>query len=805
MKQKLRTQSILFFDSTTVLVIRIFSHFLGAVSLLLIIAALFFELSPAVIGLAVLFTTPSVLFLGYGWYINFLKVNPSYGLTSRDLELPENRLDFAVWEAVLAMQKGGWSGFWRRISRDVNALEVLLRLQLSEAKLIELFESKVSNGDQSSRLIREVGQTINAGSVGTVFDLLSITLRHQEFAPHFTALKISPEEVEQLIEYYRDRHARFRARQLFWLHPEQARTGGFAAGWALSYTSTLDRFTEEVTPSIKFHTEQTPLFSRSSVVDLVISELQKQSNHNVLLVGEEGSGRKEIFYHVADKLLHYQSNTPLDGIQVRLLDTARLVAATDSVEHLQQLLDQIFTEISRSGRIVLFIDQLESLLSDNSVGAVNLSQVLAKYLQDERIHIVATIQTKTYVTQVKPDATLASIWAKIDIAPPPSADLPLIILSHIVRIENRYDVFFSYTALRAVTQLSGQYLTDLPSPERELMITEEVAARNHGENSRVVEPSAVTKVIEQKSGVTIEVGESEKVKLQDLPNILHQRVIGQDEAIQAVSDALLRARAGIGTGKKPLGTFLFLGPTGVGKTETARTLAQMYFGSPDKLIQLDMTEYGAEDGLQKLLGTDVVSQPGTLTVALEKNPSAVLLFDEFEKAHQLVQNTLLQILDEGRLTTNFGKVLRFTNTIIIATSNAGSNFIKQQVESGQTVKAFSKQLIDQLIAERVFTPELLNRFDTVAVYSPLSASQIEAIAKLRINETLQSIEREKGITVRVSDAVITEIAKKGYDPVFGARALSRVIKSELETQIARKIISESPQPGATLTIDSLSK
>lgn len=803
MKQRLRSQAITFFDSGPIVLIKVLSYFVGGVGFLLAASSLFIEINQVLVGLAILLLTPAMLFMGYGWFITYLKTNPSYGLSLQDLELPENRLDFSIWAAVTNSQKRGWGGFWKSITADTDALELLLRLKLPQAKLEEIFASKLIDKRFTEELTKEVGQNINVGTVGNIFDLLSIVLRHQEFAAHFTSQKISPEEIEQLIGFYRDRHNKLRARQLFWLHPEKARTGGFASSWALSYTSTLDRFTEELTPSIKFHTEQTPLLSRSNIVETIIAELQKQSNHNVLLLGEVGSGRKEIFYHVADQLIHYQSKTPLDGIQVRLLNTARLVAATDSVEHLQQLLDQIFNEISRSGRILLFIDQLESLLTSVNVGSVDLSQILSKYLQDERIHIIATAQTNTYVTQIKSNPTLLSLWSKVDVTPPPVSDLPIIVLSHIARIENRYSGFFSYTAIREITQLSGRYLTDLPSPERELMIVEEVAARNHGENGRLIEPEAVVKVIEQKSGVPIAVDEQEKTTLQDLPALLHSKIVGQDVAIQAVSDALLRARAGITNSKKPLGSFLFLGPTGVGKTETARTLSEIYFGSSEKLIQLDMTEYGAQDGLQKLLGTDQVKQPGTLTVALEKNPSAVILLDEFEKSDKLVQNTLLQILEEGRLTTNFGKVLNFSNTIIIATSNAGSDYIKEQVESGQLVSGFNKQLLDYLISERIFSPELLNRFDTVAVYSPLTSEQILEIAKLRIAETISRVKKEKGITIVVSDQVVSEIAKRGFDPVFGARALARVIKTDLETAIAKQVIDQSPAPGATITINSL--
>jgi len=417
--------------------------------------------------------------------------------------------------------------------------------------------------------------------------------------------------------------------------------------------------------------------------------------------------------------------------------------------------------------------------------------------------VIGTITPENQVTLVQSRSLIAGKFSIVEVPPPTGTALELIVLTNLSSIEARYQVFFPLTALAAVVDLASRYIKNSVSPKRELDLVEEVAAAVHARNAPLVTADDVVAVVEQKAKVPLQVDEREQQTLLNLEAELHKRVIGQDRAIKLVSDALLRARAGLSKGNKPIGSFLFLGPTGVGKTETAKALAEIYFGFSQKLIRLDMTEFADANGLAKLLGTDPIKQPGALTVAIQQNPSAVVLFDEIEKSADVVKNVLLQLLDEGRLTTNFGKVLDFTNTIVIATSNAGSDFIKSQVEKRVAAEVLEKQLLDQLITSRVYLPEFLNRFDGVVVYLPLTLGEIKQVVGLQLGLLSALVKQQKGVELEIAPTIIDELARRGYDPVFGARALQRVLKNDLETAIARELIAQKPAAGTKLVVSTL--
>jgi ATP-dependent Clp protease ATP-binding subunit ClpA len=297
--------------------------------------------------------------------------------------------------------------------------------------------------------------------------------------------------------------------------------------------------------------------------------------------------------------------------------------------------------------------------------------------------------------------------------------------------------------------------------------------------------------------------ESEKEKLKDLESFLHKRIVGQDEAITEISRAMRRARSGIEASRKTIGSFLFLGPTGVGKTETAKALSGAYFGEESKMIRLDMTEFQGNDALARLIGNPQTQSPGQLASLIRQNPYGVLLLDEFEKSSQDVQNLFLQIVDEGNLTDAFGKKVSFANIIIVATSNAGAEYIREQVEKGE--KELSKKLVEYVLSQNLFSPELINRFDATVVYKPLTQEEVTSVAKLMLTSLAQDIKETKNITLEVTDNLASEIAQKGYDPAFGARPIKRLIADKIEDQIAKLVISETIKNGDTINSEDILK
>lgn len=693
----------------------------------------------------------------------------------------------------MALKKSGqWKPFWRAVVRDPLANELLLRFGLTPDHLQEILTTPPQTDALiASALERAEGKTVS------LLSIVEATFQLPEIAEYLAGENIQPADIEVVTAYYQ-------GQQLAVSAPPANRTGGFARSWAVSYTNLLDEIAPPLPTAVISRSTHVPLYSRSILVDQIIVQLNTGTNHNVVITGEEGVGKTELFYHLAARIYQSKTNSALDGLDVRSLNISRLLSSVSTPAQLQQEITAVFAEIIRAGNVVLFIDQMDLLLApDSSVGTADIAASLQSVLANPAVRIIATTNNQTYLQLIKPNSTLAAAFYRAEMPIPNEQELLGMVLSQLNRIEYHYRVFFLATAVSELVDLSKKYIKDQASPARELRLAETVAATAHSQGKAVITVDDVVAAVEQKAKVPIAVNSNDSATLLNLEANLHRRVIGQNAAIKQVSDALLRARAGLHDGAQPIGAFLFLGPTGVGKTETAKALAEIYFSSSSRLIRLDMTEYADGNGLQKLLGTDGKRDPGALATAVQQNPSAVLLLDEIEKAGTMVKNALLPLLDEGRLTTNYGQVLDFTNTIVIATSNAGSDFIRTQIQAGVSVASFERQLVDQLIASGTFATEFLNRFDGVIVFTPLGAAEIAAVVSLQVNELKSRLFKEKGIAIDFAPAVLTQLAQKGYDPVFGARALQRVIANDLETVIAKKIISESPKAGSKIMIDSI--
>jgi ATP-dependent Clp protease ATP-binding subunit ClpA len=296
----------------------------------------------------------------------------------------------------------------------------------------------------------------------------------------------------------------------------------------------------------------------------------------------------------------------------------------------------------------------------------------------------------------------------------------------------------------------------------------------------------------------------EAKKLLNLEEFLHQRVIGQDEAISAVANAMRRARSGMQSNQRPIGTFLFLGPTGVGKTETAKALAEAYFGSEKSMIRIDMSEFQEQSSIYRLIGSPPAAgaegEKGQLTTAVMDNPFSLILLDEIEKAHPQILTLFLQVFDDGRLTDGTGQTVDFTNAIVISTSNAGSEFIRESLVKGVHGEELKKSLLDFLQKQGIFRPEFLNRFDAVVAYHPLTQQQIVQVATLMLNSLSKQM-GEKEITLKFTPGAVQKLATAGFDPIYGARPMRRAIQEKIENALASSMLQGKIKRGATVTID----
>lgn len=790
------------FDDGLYLIIRYLLYTLGLAGLIVVLAnAIDIFLIPSLlVTISYFVLSPTLLMVSITFYINYLRTHPEYDITpKRRAENVLNSFDFVALKLIFLLSKSkNWQQFWLSAAKEGGEAEIIYRLGLTPTNLAGLQMSEIAPADlnaitQSTVVLAE-GEMVNA------YHVLAVLFAIPEVKEVLVSERLDENDISDLLLFY---YGADQSSKLALTRREH--TGGFGKAWAVSYTNLVDDVTTTITPSeAKLRTLLVPIFSRQRVVDELSTSMLKAAGQNILLVGEPGVGKTELFYHFASRAILYQTKTEIDGKDIRILDVQRLLSFGKSPNELQQIMGSLFNELNRAGDIILFIDQIDQLLEPSGkLGTVDISSLLQGYLQSTSVIVVGTITTERYLKLVKPSAMLSEAFTAVNVPEPEKTELLGILLSHLREIESRYHVFFLLESLKSLCNLSERYIKDQLSPEREISLLEKIAATSHSNKSVIITEDMVTAVVSQQVQVPLQVDETARETLLNLEQQLHKRVIGQNYAIKEVSDALLRARAGLSTGSKPLGSFLFLGPTGVGKTETAKALAAIYFGSEQKMIRLDMSEYADQTSLHKLLGTDAVNDPGSLTMAIQENPSAVMLFDEIEKSNDLVKNALLQLLDEGKITTNYGKVLDFSNTIVISTSNAGSDFIRTQIQSGGTVASFEKPLIDQLIGQKIFLTEFLNRFDGVIVFTPLSKDEIKKVVGLQVALLEAKLQKEKGITLELSQVVTGQLATKGYDPVFGARALQRVMKNELETAIAKEIVSQDPQPGTKLTISSL--
>lgn len=491
---------------------------------------------------------------------------------------------------------------------------------------------------------------------------------------------------------------------------------------------------------------------REEVFEQIERILARETQDNVLLVGDPGVGRTTVLESFARRLK--RGNT-LPEIRYRRVYELKVEGLTEG--ELRELLN----EAQEAGNIILVVEDFHAYPS--------LLSIIAPYLEASEFQVIGVTDFTGFHGSLKDRSDIMRLFEKIEIPEPGSESVFETLREH-ARIHS-LDV--DDETLRTVVRLSDSFMHNEPQPEKSLDLLEELAVLG-----KKITTADVEKIVNQKTGVPVgQVREGEREKLLNLEAYMSEHIIGQEEAVKSISEAMRRARAGLKKAGKPIGSFLFFGPTGVGKTHTAKTLAEVYFGAPDRMIRFDMSEFTAPPSLP--------SFTERLTIATEENPFSLILFDEVEKASREILDLFLQILDEGILTDNRGRRAYFDNAIIICTSNAGSDVL-------QANPVLPKEtLIDDLIQAQVFRPEFLNRFDGLVMFRPLSEEQAGLILELMLRRFTLELKARKGITVSFEPGVEDLLAKRAYSSTFGARAISRELQNTVENYVATKLL-ENP-------------
>ncbi|MEK7152887.1 MAG: AAA family ATPase, partial [Patescibacteria group bacterium] len=463
---------------------------------------------------------------------------------------------------------------------------------------------------------------------------------------------------------------------------------------------------------------------------------------------------------------------------------------------LEKLMLNLFGEAVAAGNIILFLDDAQLFFSSGT-GAFDMSQILLPVLKNRNVKIIAAFTPTDWQLLQAQRSALANSFASVSITEPDEPAALKIIEDTTLILEHRYNTLISYEAVREAYRLSGQYMQEQSYPGKAINLLEQ--AMPYAQN-KTLSAETIQAAIEKTKGVKVSAAQApEADMLLHLEDRIHERMINQKRAVNVIASALRRGRAGVSNPKRPVGSFLFLGPTGVGKTELARSLAAVYFGDEHNMIRLDMSEYQRPEDVTRLLATGGQNER-SLLLSIRQQPFSVVLLDEVEKAHPNILNLLLQMLDEGQLTDAQGRPASFRSTIIIATSNAGAPDIAARVRDGGTLDDFERPLIDKLISGGQFKPELVNRFDEVVLFRPLNEDELSLVAQVMLREVNKTLATQQ-ISVQLTPEALKQIVHQGYDPEFGARPMRRIIQKTVENAIAVKILRGEASAGSTVTLD----
>jgi ATP-dependent Clp protease ATP-binding subunit ClpC len=609
------------------------------------------------------------------------------------------------------------------------------------------------------------------------------------------------EDIENLNWWLESLEERIAKAKRFWEKGNLARHGSLAREWTAGYTITLDRFSKDWTDIVR-HRGFEEIIGHKQELEAVERALVRGELNNVLLVGEPGTGRRSLVHALAQKNLLGESVEGLNYKRIVELDLVSLLSAVPSIEETERMLNQIFSEALLAGNVVLVIDEFHNYVAGGMrPGVTDISGVLSSYLPLPQFQIIAITSFAGLHKTIEQNPSLLSLFEKVEVQEPSIVETIRILEDKALILERQYQRFVTYPALREIVQNAARYIPAVPFPKKAIDLLSEIMVyvARYTKSSFVL-PEHVLKIIAEKTQIPVgKVQEREKETLLNLETLIHQRIINQDEAVNEIAEALRRARSQISTRKGPMGSFLFLGPTGVGKTETAKALAEIYFGAESRMVRLDMSEFQQLEDIDRLLGA--AGREGLLTTPIRETPFSLLLLDEIEKAHPNILNLFLQVLDEGWVTDGLGRKTDFSNTIIIATSNAGYQVVLEAIKQEESWSGVKQKLLDFLFEQGTFRPEFVNRFDAFVVFSPLSKENLLNIAGL-ILEKLKKNLAERNIELRITEELKEKIVELGYDPTFGAREMRRVVQDKVENVLARALLAEEIKKGDKIEIDA---
>ncbi len=640
-----------------------------------------------------------------------------------------------------------------------------------------------------------------------------------------------------------------------------------------SNTPTLDKFSKDLTFLASQHGFD-PIIGRDNEMQRVVQILSRRTKNNPCLVGDPGVGKTAIVEYLAQKIAEGDVPEILKDKRVVSLDLSSMIAGSKYRGEFEERIKNAINEVKKAGNVILFIDEIHTIIgAGGAEGAIDTANILKPSLARGDLQIIGATTLTEYRKHIEKDAALARRFQSVKIEEPTEQDAIKMLYGLRDKYEAHHNAKITDKAIEAAVKLSIRYITDRFLPDKAIDLIDEAAShvrlqtctlpnnmkeletqlselekekesaiksedfekageikkkqieiknkldeqkKNwHDENNKsqhVVDEEEIAKVVADWTGINVrQLRQDETERLMNIENILHKRVIGQNEAVSAISKAIRRGRVGLKNPKRPIGSFLFLGPTGVGKTELTRALSEVLFGDENAMIRIDMSEYMEKHNVAKLIGAPPgyvgYDEGGQLTEKVRRKPYSVVLFDEIEKAHPDIFNILLQILDDGRVTDSQGRIIDFKNTVIIMTSNVGAHSIVSTKKLGFMTNADSQKSFEDMkknvLSEvrELFRPEFLNRIDEIIVFHPIELEDAKKITRLMLNEVQERVKDNMEINFEFTDALVEYIAQTGFDQNYGARPLRRTIQTKIEDSFAEKLLENKIDKSKKVIID----
>ncbi len=643
-------------------------------------------------------------------------------------------------------------------------------------------------------------------------------------------------------------------------------------GGSYNQTPTLNQFGNDLTKSAS-EGKLDPVIGRSEETSRLIQILSRRTKNNPCLIGEPGVGKTAVVEGLAQKIIAQDVPEVLKGKRVVSIDISSMVAGAKYRGDFEERIKKCLNEVKKAGDVILFIDEIHVIVGAGSAeGAIDAANILKPLLARGEIQVVGATTLNEYRKYIEKDSALERRFQPVNVLEPTKEDTILILKGLRDRYEVHHNVKITDEAINEAVELSIRYINDRFLPDKAIDLIDEASSRvrlktyTQPSNIKTLEEKLQNIIKEKEDAIKIQefekaatlrdeehkikekldkenqkwknkntkqvinivgqdiaevvsswtgiptqkISQTENEKLKNLTNSLHERVVGQDEAVEAVAKAIKRGRVGLKDPKRPIGSFLFLGPTGVGKTELSKALAESLFGDENSMIRIDMSEYMESHSISKLIGSPPgyvgFDEAGQLTEKIRRKPYSVVLFDEIEKAHPDVMNMLLQILEDGRLTDSQGRTVNFKNTVIIMTSNVGARLITEKKTLGFNIggddqekeyEEIKKEVMAEL--KKSFRPEFINRIDEIIVFHKLTQDEINRIIDIMLKEVEKRL-KEQDIIIEIEQSAKDLIAKKGTDTTYGARPLRRAIQSNIEDKIAEAILDEAIKPGVSAII-----